>query len=39
MIGFHVDSAKYAMLFSHPAYRYARTVQRDDAATVRRIEA
>lgn len=29
----------YVMLFGHPAYRYARTVQRDDAATVRRIEA
>ncbi len=28
-----------SMLFGHPAYRYARTVQRDVAATVRRIEA
>jgi hypothetical protein len=27
----------YAMLFGIPAFRYARTVQRDDAAVVRRV--
>jgi hypothetical protein len=26
----------YAMLFGHPAVHYARTVQRDDAATIKR---
>lgn len=29
----------YAMLFGVPAFRYARTVQRDDAARIRRISA
>jgi nitroreductase/ferredoxin len=28
----------YAMLFGHPAVHYARTVQRDDAATIKRAE-
>ena len=31
------DHHYYPMLFGRPAIRYARTVQRDDAATVRRV--
>jgi hypothetical protein len=38
LIGIPEDhSYYYGMLFGIPAVRYARTVQRDDAATVRRI--
>jgi nitroreductase/NAD-dependent dihydropyrimidine dehydrogenase PreA subunit len=32
------DHAYYAMLFGTPAIHYARTVQRDDAAVIRRVE-
>lgn len=32
------DHAYYCMLFGHPAVRYARTVQRDDAAAVRHVK-
>jgi len=38
LIGIPADHPYYyAMLFGVPAIRYARTVQRDDAAKVRRI--
>jgi nitroreductase len=37
-VGLALGAHYYAMLFGHPSYRYARTVQRDDAATIRRIE-
>jgi len=32
------DHLHYCMLFGYPAVRYARTVQRDDAARVQRVE-
>jgi uncharacterized protein with PhoU and TrkA domain len=31
------DHAYYAMLFGTPAVHFARTVQRDDAAVIRRL--
>jgi len=37
LIGLAADHRYYAMLFGYPAVRYARTVQRDDAATVHRV--
>ena len=36
LLGLPADHVYYAMLFGVPAVRYARTVQRDDAAKVRR---
>jgi nitroreductase/NAD-dependent dihydropyrimidine dehydrogenase PreA subunit len=39
MIGLAPGQHYYAMLFGVPAFKYARTVQRDDAACIRRIEA
>ena len=38
LLGLPADHVYYAMLFGLPAVRYARTVQRDDAAVVRRVE-
>ena len=38
LLGLPADHVYYAMLFGLPAVRYARTVQRDDAAAVRRVE-
>jgi len=35
LYGIPSDHAYYAMLFGHPAVRYARLVQRDDAAKIR----
>lgn len=35
--GLAADHVHYAMLFGYPAVRYARTVQRDDAARVHRV--
>ena len=32
-----LDHHYYAMLFGHPAVRFARTVQRDDAAAIKRV--
>lgn len=37
-VGLKPGDFYYAMLFGRPSFRYARTVQRDDAARVRRIE-
>jgi nitroreductase/NAD-dependent dihydropyrimidine dehydrogenase PreA subunit len=37
LVGLPAGHAYYAMLFGVPAIRYARTVQRDDAAAVRRM--
>jgi nitroreductase/NAD-dependent dihydropyrimidine dehydrogenase PreA subunit len=37
LVGLPAGHAYYAMLFGVPAIRYARTVQRDDAAAVRRV--
>ncbi len=37
-LGLPVDHHFYAMLFGYPAVQYARTVQRDDAAVIRRVE-
>ena len=37
LLGIPAGHACYAMLFGVPAVRYARTVQRDDAAAVRRV--
>lgn len=37
-LGLSADHHFYAMLFGYPAVQYARTVQRDDAATVQRVE-
>ena len=36
-VGLTVNHAYYSMLFGYPAIRYARTVQRDDAAPVKRV--
>jgi len=38
-VGLTAGHFYYAMLFGVPSFRYARTVQRDDAAQVRRIQA
>ncbi len=38
LLGLPPDHVYYAMLFGSPAVRYHRTVQRDDAAVVRRVE-
>lgn len=38
VIGLPPDHLYYCMLFGYPAIRYARTVQRDGAAQVRRVE-
>ncbi|MCL1986124.1 MAG: nitroreductase family protein [Betaproteobacteria bacterium] len=37
MLGLTPDAYFYAMLFGKPAVRYARTVQRDSAARIRRV--
>ena len=37
LLGLPAGHAYYAMLFGPPAIRFARTVQRDDAAQVRRV--
>jgi len=37
-MGIEPDTLFYAMMFGYPAVHYARTVQRDNAAVVRRIE-
>jgi len=36
--GLTPDTYFYAMIFGRPAVRYARTVQRDQAARIRRID-
>jgi len=36
-VGLPADHVYYCMLFGYPAIRFARTVQRDDAAQVRRV--
>lgn len=36
-VGLPADHVYYCMLFGYPAIRFARTVQRDDAAPVRRV--
>lgn len=36
ILGIEKEAAFYAMMFGYPAVKYARTVQRDSAATVRR---
>jgi nitroreductase/NAD-dependent dihydropyrimidine dehydrogenase PreA subunit len=38
LIGLPSSHTYYAMLFGYPAVHYARTVQRDDAAKIRRVE-
>lgn len=38
LVGLPADHCYYAMLFGVPAVHYARTVQRDDAARIRRVE-
>lgn len=37
LVGLPPEHHYYAMLFGYPAVRYARTLQRDDAATVERV--
>jgi nitroreductase/NAD-dependent dihydropyrimidine dehydrogenase PreA subunit len=37
VLGLQVDHKYYCMLFGVPAIRFARTVQRDDAAAIRRV--
>ena len=37
-MGLAPDHYYYAMLFGLPSFRYARTVQRDDAARVQRVQ-
>jgi Fe-S-cluster-containing hydrogenase component 2 len=37
ILGLGTDALFYAMLFGHPAVQYARTVQRDDTATIKRL--
>lgn len=37
LLGLPLDHAYYGMLFGYPAVSYPRTVQRDDAAVVRRL--
>lgn len=38
LVGLPPNHHYYAMLFGHPAIHYARTVQRDNAATVKRVQ-
>ena len=38
LVGLPADHVYYAMLFGIPAVRFARTVQRDDAAVIRRVQ-
>ena len=38
LVGLPAGHHYYAMLFGHPAIHYARTVQRDSAATIRRVK-
>ena len=37
-LGLGQDTLFYAMMFGHPTVHYARTVQRDDAAMIKRIK-
>ena len=37
LLGLPADDHYYAMLFGHPFFHYARTVQRDDAATIQTV--
>ncbi len=37
LVGLPTGHHYYAMLFGHPAVRYARTVQRDNSAAIRRV--
>jgi hypothetical protein len=38
LVGLPADHHYYAMLFGPPAIRFARSVQRDDAAEIRRVK-
>jgi hypothetical protein len=38
LVGLPPNHHYYAMLFGHPAIHFARTVQRDNAATIKRVK-